>query len=97
MDLGERGLRDNTRSLQDPESIAPLNAMMLFRISRKDQPAIINCVFPAPAGPLKEIRKSFEPRTSGDCVLLNSTFAGAAPCWRAPATRPPWAYPVQSL
>jgi hypothetical protein len=36
MDLGEHGLRDNARSLQDPESIAPLDAMMLFGVARKD-------------------------------------------------------------
>jgi len=34
-------MRDNTRPLQDPQSIAPLNAVMLFCISRNDQPAII--------------------------------------------------------
>ena len=33
MDLGELGLGDNTRSLQYSESIAPLNAMVLFRVS----------------------------------------------------------------
>jgi hypothetical protein len=41
IDLGELGLGDSTRALQDSESVAPLNAVMLFSVPRNNQPAIV--------------------------------------------------------
>jgi hypothetical protein len=53
MDLGESGLGDDTPSLQYAESIAPLNAMVLFRVARNDQSAVVLngeflCLQPSP-------------------------------------------------
>jgi hypothetical protein len=41
MDLGELGLGDSTRTLEYPQSIAPLNAVVLFCIPGKNKPAIV--------------------------------------------------------